>query len=99
MTDKRESDIDTVRGFLMTEWPKEDTWAVQARDAFQRLFPDAGEPTRAPLDKAKALAETTPDLLDMLAQVERWMSGYGTTPKRDMHQKVRAAIAEAKATP
>lgn len=32
--------------------------------------------------------------IDMLMQVERWMSGYGTTSQPEMRQKIRDLLAE-----
>jgi hypothetical protein len=39
--------------------------------------------------------KAAPEPLDMLRQVERWMSGYGTATQSEMRERVRAALTKA----
>ena len=52
----------------------------------------AGRDPEQILADARAV-EALPEAIDMLRQVERWMSGYGTTPQPEIRGRVRALLA------
>jgi len=54
--------------------------------------PDNGAPEPEEIEALRVLALEVQVLRGLLKQVERWMSGYGTTSQSEMRERVRAAL-------
>lgn len=58
--------------------------------------PGAGNGCSCHVQKAKDALDLMPEVVEavgLLRQVERWMSGYGTTTQPEMRERIRAYLA------
>lgn len=88
-----EKDPRNPRRKTMSEMP-ERIWAVATGNI--AWWHDKPEDGSTEYVRADRIASNEGAALEMLRQVERWMSGYGTATQSEMRQKVRATMARAK---